>query len=395
MKKILIVDDSEAMRKMLALNVTKLGLEVFSAANGEIAISKAIQVVPDMILMGIEMPVMNGYEATKEIRTYEALKKIPLIMVTSLATKESIIKAIRSGANDYVVKPFKMGMLLGKLSNWLNVDMEEHWKALPADQEKVLHLLKVGMEGIFEAVKKDEAISFGELANACELLAASIEEHGFTGILRILSDYNNTLFLHSLLVCIHLFLFSGAKELGRQERVLMAAGGLLHDIGSAKIPHDLLFKPGTLEPDEFEAIKAHVGHGVECLKKTRDIPATIVDLCWSHHERIDGTGYPRGLKDKEISLPARMLAIVEAYTALTTKSVYRKTRTPHEALEQLRSPEGHLDQDLLTEFEHAVLSGFKGKETHENAKEGEAPSLKANLSQPEQPQSSSPDSSAS
>lgn len=358
MKKILIADDSSETRYLIEKELANLGYKTRTAADGASAVSNAIRFQPDLILLDIDMPGVSGLEALSKIRDYESMKRIPFIIVSSHREKEMVLSAINSGANDYIIKPFNMGVLLAKVSGWINTALEEQWKFLPLQQESALRLLKVNMTAAFDSASKGKGLPYQGLKDVCHAVVKTIEENGFSGVLRSVEDHNNTLFLHSLMAAIYMYLFSVSKGFGEEENLLNALGGLLHDIGSVKIADEILFKPGKLNSGEFEKIKLHVAHGMNILNDTQNVDQTVKDICQGHHERMDGTGYPRGIKAEEISVSGRMAAIVEAYTTLTIKNVYGELHEKKDALLKLRTPEGHLDPLLLEEFDDAVLCGF-------------------------------------
>ncbi|KJU84176.1 response regulator receiver modulated metal dependent phosphohydrolase [Candidatus Magnetobacterium bavaricum] len=359
-KRVLIVDSDEATRNLVSLNLKKLGYEVYCASSGSAAISKAIQHAPEILLLDIDLPgTTDGRETLREIRSYKDLKNILTIVVTKRASKEDVIKAIRMGANDYTLKPLKIGTLLAKLVGWANTELEQQWKQLKPEQENTLRLLKVTIERALDSIRQKTPLPYEDIVNAIEALGHTIKEDGIVDIISAVNGYNNTLFLHSLIVAVYMYWFANLKGFNEQESKEMALGGLMHDFGSALIPTDILFKPGKLNPEEYVNIKTHVNYTMDVLGTVSGVPDIVRNICWSHHEKIDGTGYPRGLKGEDISIHARMMAVVESYAALTTKSVYRDLYASDDALKMLYKPEGHLDPALIKDFGKGLLKGFK------------------------------------
>ncbi|MBF0609162.1 MAG: HD domain-containing phosphohydrolase [Candidatus Magnetobacterium sp. LHC-1] len=359
-KRVLIVDNDEATRKLVSLHLKKLDYEVYCASSSSAAISKAVQHAPEILLLDIDLPGKGGGgEMLREIRSYKDLKDILAIVVTKRAGKEDVIKAIRMGANDYTLKPLKIGTLLAKLVSWANTEMEEHWKQLKPEHENALRLLKVTIERSVDSIRQKTPLPYEDIVNAIEILCDTLKEDGIADVVGAVNGYNNTLFLHSLLVAVYMYWFARLRGFNDQECKQMALGGLLHDFGSALIPIDLLFKPGKLDPEEYVNIKTHVNYTMDVLDTITGVPDIVRSICWSHHEKIDGTGYPRGLKGDNISIYARIMAVVESYAALTTKNVYRDTYASDDALKMLYNPPGHLDPALIKDFEQGLLKGFK------------------------------------
>jgi putative two-component system response regulator len=359
MSKILVVDHNEEVRRELALRLRKIGYEVVLAPSGESAVSKIVQFFPDVILIEVELQGMNGYQTLKEIRTYKDFHTVPILMMSSNGSKEGVITAFKSGANDYIVKPFDIGVMLGKLAVWLNVTLEEHWSDLDQYVAQDMKLAKVVMEESFEAARKSRPLPMSNIIGLCNVLYDIVDAGGPAVIMKAVEGYNATLFLHSLLVGMYMMLFLKHKGDGKEAVIPFVAGGLLHDVGSVIIPANIMFKPDKLEPEEYDKVKRHVAYGVAILDKTPDTMKVIRNMCRCHHERMDGTGYPSGLVKDDIPMEARLTAIVETYAALTTKTVYRDAFSKQDALKEMKSAEGHLDMTLMSEFEVAVKSGFR------------------------------------
>lgn len=159
---------------------------------------------------------------------------------------------------------------------------------------------------------------------------------------------------HSMNVCmlaITLSSFIGADEDTIKE---MGVGALLHDIGKIKIPLEILNKPGKLTDDEFELIKKHPEFGVEILQDSRDLSPESIEVVYAHHERMDGSGYPRGLVGNQISPYTQMVAIADVYDAMTSDRVYHSGRSPVEVINHMRAANGSFNSEMLEQFVHCV-----------------------------------------
>ena len=356
--KVLVVDDSESIKKYLSQQLKQIGCDV-ATATGATAIGKAIQFIPDMVLLDIEMPAVNGFEVLRELRAYDAFKTTPVIMLSALSDRTNVINSFKRGANDYIVKPFNIGVLFGKLIGWQNAVIETQWHGLSHEQGKALRLLKVMMEESFENLRKSIPLPAAAIRNACEILYFTIETEGADAILRAVEGYNTTMFLHSLLMCVYIMLFTKFKGYPIDDVIDLSMGGLLHDIGSVKISNEILYKPGKLDITEYNELKLHVQYGVEIMDKTPDIPQKVKNICSYHHERMDGSGYLQGLKADKICPEARLAAVVETYCAITTKTVYRESKTTEEALSSMMTFKGQLDPEILDAFKDAASKKFK------------------------------------
>lgn len=157
-------------------------------------------------------------------------------------------------------------------------------------------------------------------------------------------------YLHSVAVCGLMINFARQLEMEEDKVREMGVAGLLHDVGKMVVPADILNKAGRLSADEFALVKEHTLSGRSLLEQCENVPAIAIDVALHHHERIDGTGYPFGISGERLSMPARMGAICDIYDALTSERIYKEAWTPSEAIAQMDSWTGHLDEELLFTF---------------------------------------------
>lgn len=162
------------------------------------------------------------------------------------------------------------------------------------------------------------------------------------------------LFQHSLNVCVYTTLLGLSSGYSRDEVMTLGMGALLHDIGKTQISTNVLKKPGTLSVDEFEMMKRHAQLGYELLKDEPNLPLLVAHCAFQHHERLDGSGYPRGIKGDEIHDYAKWIGLVDSYDAMTTNRVYRSPMLPHDAMERLYAGTG-------TQYEQRMLQLFRDK----------------------------------
>lgn len=165
---------------------------------------------------------------------------------------------------------------------------------------------------------------------------------------------DNYLYSHSVNVGIYSAALGMALGLGRDALIDLGIGAMLHDIGKTQIPFEILDKPGKLTDEEYAIMKTHSQIGYEMLKEHPDIPLLSAHCALQHHERLDGSGYPRQLKEDQIHLYGQIVGIADVYDALTTNRVYRKAFLPHEALEMLFTTTGQFDSELIRKFRDNV-----------------------------------------
>lgn len=171
-----------------------------------------------------------------------------------------------------------------------------------------------------------------------------------------MATVDNYLYQHSLNVCVYTSLLASQNGLSRDQLHHLGLGAMLHDVGKTLLDIDILKKTGSLTGEEYEHIKLHTTYGYQILKEQPNLPLSVAHCAFQHHERIDGSGYPRGIKGDEISEGARWIGIVDSYDAMTTNRIYRSPILPHDAMERLFAGSGTLyDHNLLTVFRDKVV----------------------------------------
>jgi response regulator RpfG family c-di-GMP phosphodiesterase len=358
MSRILVIDDDENIRHFLKRHLERIGYEAATAPNGRLGIDAALRSMPALVLLDVDMPVMDGIETLKEFKSNEDLRAVPVIMITSYGEKKDVLTALKHGANDYVVKPFDIDVLLHKLKGWLNSAVENQWGDVNPAVGQSLRLVKAAMDAAFAAARKSEALPIDEIRKAVETLREAVETAGAPGILRAVKTYKPNLFLHSLLVCTYLMLLSKSRGDAGDAAVTLGMGGLLHDIGSVLLPEIVSSRPDKLKFGEFEKTRRHVEQGISIMEKNPNVPQVVKDICRLHHERLDGSGFPQGIKGDAISVEARMTAVVENFTALTDNAVNRDAIEIKMACIEMQSHEGQYDPKILSGFAEAVTKVF-------------------------------------
>lgn len=208
---------------------------------------------------------------------------------------------------------------------------------------------------IFDAGRLGKGIPIDEAFTLVAEIDALFDrgEHALIDMIRMKAVDEYT-YLHSVAVSALMLKF--ARELGLPAEEVRECGlaGLLHDVGKMQIPNEVLHKPGALADEEFEIVKTHPGIGYSILRDIADLPEAVIAVAQLHHEKIDGSGYPLGLKGDEIPLIARMGAICDVYDALTSDRVYKGAWTPAEALREMVASAHHLDAELVRVFARCI-----------------------------------------
>ena len=303
---VLVVDDELAIRKGLVFLLRNEGYRALEAANGREALDAVWQKRPDLILLDLMMPELNGLEVCRTLKSRESTRLIPVVMITAVYNQEEKLKVIDAGADDFINKPINLAELRARVRSLLRV---KHMNDLLDCADRVISSLA-------NAIEAKDKYTEGHNGRVSRFAVALSRAYGLT-----------------------------AKE---QEIVKMA--GILHDIGKIGVPDSVLNKPGPLEKDELEKILAHPREGEKILKPLRSLSA-VRDVVLYHHERYDGRGYPEGLKGEEIPIYARIVAVVDSYDAMTTTRPYRQALSRAQAIKELEEKAGQMwDPELVRLF---------------------------------------------
>jgi len=303
--KVLVVDDEPRNVKLLDALLRPLNYEVLKASNGEEALSIVKKVDLDLILLDIMMPRMDGYEVCRRLKGSEATRLIPVIMVTALDDVESKIKGIEAGADDFLTKPPNKTELLARTRSLINL------KRLNSNLASIENILF----SLANTVEAKDTYTQGHVERVSNMAVSLGKKLGMTG----------------------------------RELEALRFGGALHDIGKIAVPGEILNKPGPLDPDEWDIMKSHPDEGCKiCLPLMKNLGPAL-EVIRHHHEKLDGSGYPDGLKGDEISMAARVMGVVDIYDALITDRPYRKGMTKEKAFSILReeAEEGKLDREIV------------------------------------------------
>ncbi len=317
---VLIVDDEYSGRETLQSVLEGEGYELIMAENGLQAIEKAKAYQPDVILLDVMMPGMTGFEVCERIRSDPQVAEIPIIILTALDDRDSLLTGLKSGADDFISKPFDRFELRARL---IGITRLNRFHKLVDEREK----LQQAHQHLLDAY--DATIA--GWSHAMDLRDRETEGH---------SQRVTELTLKL------------AKAFGIQDNELthIRHGALLHDMGKLGIPDSILQKPDQLTNEEWVVMRKHPQLAYEMLYPVEYLRPAL-DIPYSHHEKWDGTGYPRGLKGEEIPLAARIFAIVDVWDAITSDRPYRPAYSIEQALSHIREQSGkHFDPQVVDVF---------------------------------------------
>jgi putative two-component system response regulator len=317
---ILIVDDEPFGRETLESILEPEGYTLVMAENGYQAIEEARAVRPDVILLDVMMPGMNGFEVCKRIRSEKQLAEIPILFLTALDDRQSLLSGLEAGADDFISKPFDRFELRARLLGITRLNRFHKLNEERSNLEQAHAELKTAYEATIEGWSR----------------AMDLRDRETEG--------------HTQRVTQLTLKLAEAMGMKPDELVHVRRGALLHDMGKLGVPDAVLHKPDKLNDAEWELMRQHPQLAYDMLYPIEYLHPAL-DIPYCHHEKWDGTGYPRKLKGEEIPLSARIFAIVDVWDALTSNRPYRLAMKKDETLQYIKEQRGkHFDPQVVDLF---------------------------------------------
>lgn len=329
--RILVVDDDEGIRNLVHTILKRAGYRTEVVEDALVAQKRLAVCDYDVVISDIMMPGISGIELLKVLS--QVAPDVPVILMTGNPNLETAAEAIRTAsAVDYLTKPFSPREMLRTVERAAEIKRfrDENRRLTVENERYQLHLEEMVKE-------KSEKL---------------IEAYDFTmeALVAMLDAREKATGQHSVRVRDLSLILGRAIGLSPSELDDLARGTLLHDIGKISTPDAILLKPGKLTPDEWIIMKRHAQAGYDIVRSSERL-APAAELILSHHEKFDGSGYPRGLKGKEICLGARIFAVVDAYDAMRSVRVYKDAIPAEEAVDELiRCCGSHFDPDIVQAF---------------------------------------------
>jgi putative two-component system response regulator len=341
---VLVVDDVDMNIEILE-EILKDGYNIITAGNGVEALEvlRKTEVLPKIILLDVFMPEMNGYELLEIIKADDALKRIPVIFIT---TSDSESEALSAGAVDFINKPFLPEIVILRVKNQIELkNYSDSLEQMVAEKTaEATAILDSALQGLANVIEHRDLES-GSHVNRTQLYCKALIDY----LLESNSVY--------------------AEELRALEPDIIVKAMALHDVGKIAIPDRILLKPGRLDEDEFKIMKTHTTRGKEIIGELGNVNDSIYlkhceDICYCHHERYDGKGYPRGLKGTEIPLSARIASLADVYDALVCARVYKAAFPYNEAIRIIQEGRGTQFDPVLTDAVMAIKDKFQAIAEH-------------------------------
>ena len=328
---ILIVDDvSENIQ--VAMNILKEeGYTFFFASDGQEAIDLVSDDRFDLILLDIMMPYIDGFDVCRQIKQMEHAKHIPIIFITAKTDVDSVSAGFDLGCVDYIVKPFHPAELLCRVRT--HIELSQYRSSLEKRTEEVELRVKSQEKRLSDEIEENQREMIYTLMEVMESTSDETGEH-----IKRVAD-----------VCKLLTKFVPYLDKKDEDIIFLAAP--MHDIGKIAIPKEILHKPGKLTDDEMVIMKTHAEKGYALLNKSpRRLSQAASIIAYEHHEKWDGSGYPRGLKGEEIHIYGRIVALADVFDALTHKRQYKKAWTILDAVDYITVQSGSHFEPFLVDI---------------------------------------------
>jgi len=308
---ILVADDHAPNRELLEEVLAAAGFTVLMAEDGAAALQKFKRSKPDLVLLDVMMPHLNGFEVCARIKADKETYLTPVILVTALSAKEDRVEGITAGADDFLTRPVDSSELLARVHSLLR--LKRHTDEL----------------------ERAESVLFA-LAQSIESKDPYTEDHCDR-----LSKYAARL--------------GTSLGLPAEQITALQRAGIVHDIGKVAVPDAILLKPGKLTDEEWKVVREHPVVGERICAPLKSF-RLVLPIIRHHHEKADGSGYPDGLRGEAIPMTARVLQIVDVYDALTTARPYKNALSVHESLETMASEvsKGWWDRRVFEHFRTIV-----------------------------------------
>jgi putative two-component system response regulator len=324
---ILIVDDTPANLQLLANILKEEGYKVRPAINGSLALRAVTQKKPDLILLDIKMPDMDGYQVCKALKENPASKDIPVIFISALSDANDKVKAFKMGGVDYLTKPFQLEEVKARVATHLQLnDYQNNLAAKVAAGVKEIKLLN---QEIVDT-QREVIVMLGSI---CEGHSLETSRH-----VKRVAAYSHLLAQHC--------------DIEPEDIELIKQAAPMHDIGKIAIPDAILEKIGPFTPEEWETMKTHTTLGYQMLcYSSRPLFKMAATIAFEHHEKWNGCGYPRGLKEDQIHIAGRLTAIADVFDALDSNRCYKKGWELNAIVNFIKEQRGqHFDPTLVDIF---------------------------------------------
>lgn len=316
---------------------------------------------PGIIVMDYREIVSHSRDFLNVKSQSQRLRDVPII-VTGQEEEKVFNETVRQTCRvSYLRRPFLKSQLRDAASRLVDGPLEDNWKVMPVRQKEALKGSVAVFRDTARRVRKGQALNMAETKESCIPVMEEVLEGNAADLIEGVKGHHNYAYVHSLKVATLLSLLGNAIGIKGNELLTITAGGLLMDVGKLATPQEVLNSPDRLDPSQWKEMKRHVFHSHNILKKTEDVGEGVKIIAEQHHEKLDGSGYPRGLKGKELNELARLSTIADIFCALTDERPYKPGFSFDQSIKVLEKMDGQIDPFLLTLFKQIVRAAFQKK----------------------------------
>ena len=356
-KRVLVIDDDPGVRRITQTLVEGLGHEVEPARDGIEGLAK-LQLGVDLVLLDVVMPGLDGFDVCRRIRQDPAGRNVPVIMVTTLETKEHRLHAVEAGANDFIAKPVDETELRVRTTSLLKMkEAQDEVRRYQTHLEDMIQERTASLRKALEQTADAQRLAYQAQLETVERLA-------------ILAEYKDKVTArHIQRMSEYSAVIARGLKLPPAEVELILHASRMHDVGKIAVPESILRKPSSLDPHEWTVMRQHSTIGSRILdNSSSEILQAGHVIALHHHERWDGAGYPNGLAGSDIPLWGRICAVADVFDAVTSERPYKPAFPNEEALELLRDGRGkHFDPRVVDVFFECLDEILAIQERHKDA----------------------------
>ncbi len=291
----------------------------------------------------------------KEKMALPERQHIPVLFLLDKFNRRGVVQSNILGATDYIAYPCPDSNFIEIMADLVNHAVEKTWCKLSQIQEAALKVSLKVVETTFSNAAAGLEVAQDEVKDSCDLIIEATAKDGLNNWMNAIRQHHNYTYRHSMMVCGYLTSFGMLLGVKKADLQLLAMGGMMHDIGKAMTPLEILDKPAKLTATEWKVMKEHPKN-CRLILNVENWDSDMIDIATHHHERLDGTGYPDGLKGAEVSDLARMTAIADMFSGLVDKRSYKPSMHAEKAIDIMMEAEGQLDIPLVKAFRSVVLS---------------------------------------
>ena len=358
MKTVLVIDSKSAARDVVARMLKKKEYNVLGVPVGTRLSYVMLTPAPDLVLLNADSALLEGkYAALTDACDYAAGIGSPLLLLTRKDDVDTIGWAVSCGVSDYISLSLpNLDLFYSKVAYWvdrrIDNDLEQ---SLSPRMRNALLIASSSMSNLCTSARCGEAVPFSLIRkNSLTIISVLESSQSMKAFAKRVQD-DADLVIHLMRTASYAGWLAAARGYTGDDFMHAVLGGALHDTGKVLTPRDILYAAGKLDGDAWKIMQRHPEDSKRILSLTVGVPDIVMEIGGNHHEKIDGTGYPRGLAGAQVKEIVRMVAIADAYDARTSRRSYNVPEMKAEALEKLKYPVGHLDPELLAIFTDIIL----------------------------------------